>query len=162
MLMAVLKFRPVTAGDRWRRPVALAGLLSTAALIACSSRLAVAQGSYSSPFSITLAPDIATWTSDFSARLVAIACGGWLVLRRRTLVRRACLAIAFVVPGVAEAEEKREAAAAPIRVAIYDDEGVGSAGPTNLERCLSPEQGFATQRVKGGTCARDASTGSTC
>jgi cell wall-associated NlpC family hydrolase len=72
MLMAVLKLRSVTAGDRWRLPVALAGLLATAALIACSSRLAVAQGSYKSPFSITLAPDIATWTSDFSARQAAI------------------------------------------------------------------------------------------
>ena len=61
----------------------------------------------------------------------------------------ACLAVAVVFPFIAPAEEKGVGTPAPIRVAIYDDEGVGSAGPTNLERCLSREQGFATERVTG-------------
>lgn len=40
--------------------------------LAAAGREAVAQTGYTSPFSITLHSDIATWTSDFPARRAAI------------------------------------------------------------------------------------------
>lgn len=46
------------------------------------------------------------------------------------------------------AEEQPRAASEPLRVAIYDDAGVGGKGPENLERALSKVHGFVTTRVK--------------
>jgi hypothetical protein len=40
------------------------------------------------------------------------------------------------------------ATAAPIRVAIYDDAGGSSTGPTNCERCLPQGKGFVTKRLQ--------------
>jgi putative intracellular protease/amidase len=42
----------------------------------------------------------------------------------------------------------------PIRVAIYDDAGGGSAGPTNCERCLPLAEGFATKRLQAADIRR--------
>lgn len=55
-----------------RRSVAVfPGLILAAAAMLCGPE-ALAQSGYTSPFSITLAPDIAAWTNDFSARQNAI------------------------------------------------------------------------------------------
>ena len=61
----------------------------------------------------------------------------------------------FIVGSVLLAEEKPRAAVEsprsatePLRVAIYDDAGVGGKGPENLERALTKEHGFTTSRVK--------------
>jgi putative intracellular protease/amidase len=61
------------------------------------------------------------------------------------LVVKACLVAASVVLPVARCN-----AAEPIRVAIYADAGIAPKGPPNLERCLSKEAGFTTERVTAG------------
>ena len=63
---------------------------------------------------------------------------------RRSLV---LLVVVLIACSPLAADEPKKSAA-PIRVAIYDDAGGGGKGPANLERGLTTEAGFTTQRVK--------------
>jgi putative intracellular protease/amidase len=57
------------------------------------------------------------------------------------------LVICGLVMLIARGATAGDRAAAPIRVAVYDDAGGNEAGPINVQRCLSREEGFDTKRV---------------
>ena len=65
-------------------------------------------------------------------------------------VRIAVYILAFTVPSLPalSRDDAPPSAPAPIRVAIYDDTGIGGNGPANLEKCLAKDAVFVCRRVK--------------